>query len=90
MQNPYSHLNGYFRESPGYDNTQFITAFSNSFMAMAMYETPDHRYTPGDITPSWDSWLNNNNIEMMFNKTPAGLPDVHTFITDEDLLNRCA
>ena len=82
MQNPYSHPNGYFRDSPEYNNTQFITAFSNSFMAMAMDEAPDNRYTPGDITPSWDPWLNN--------KTPAGAPDVHTFMTYMAVLKRCA
>ncbi|KAG2070023.1 hypothetical protein BDR04DRAFT_1201495 [Suillus decipiens] len=37
-----------------------ITAFLNLFMAtMATFETPDHRYTPGDITPSWSSWQDN-------------------------------
>ncbi|KAG2359232.1 hypothetical protein BDR07DRAFT_1415437, partial [Suillus spraguei] len=41
---------------PPYNNWQFITAFLNSFMAMAMFETLDHRYTPGDITPSWSTW----------------------------------
>ncbi|KAG0692253.1 hypothetical protein DFH29DRAFT_970837 [Suillus ampliporus] len=45
-------------------------------MAIAMYETPDDRYTPGDITPSWNSWQH--------------VPDVHTFKTDMTLLERCA
>jgi len=87
--NPYSRSNGYFRNGPAYNNTQFITAFSNSFMAMVMYETPDNRYTPGDITPSWNSWRNGF-TEMMFNETSLGAPDVYTFKTDEALLERCA
>ncbi|KAG1856414.1 Alpha/Beta hydrolase protein [Suillus subluteus] len=74
---------------PPYNNSQFITAFSNSFMAMAMFETPDDRYTPGDITPSWTSWQHDL-TEMKFNKTFAGAPDVHTFKTDSALLERCA
>ncbi|KAG2358500.1 Alpha/Beta hydrolase protein [Suillus spraguei] len=76
-------------ELPSYNNSQFITSFSNSFMAMAMFETPDHRYTPGDITPSWSSWQDGL-TEMKFNKTFAGAPDVHTFKTDSALLERCA
>ncbi|KAG1759067.1 Alpha/Beta hydrolase protein [Suillus occidentalis] len=72
-----------------YNNSQFITAFSNSFMAMAMFGTPDHRYTPGDITPSWSSWLHNS-TEMMFNETSTGVPDVYAFKTDSALLERCA
>ncbi|KAG2359255.1 Alpha/Beta hydrolase protein [Suillus spraguei] len=74
---------------PPYNNSQFITAFSNSFMAMAMFETPDHRYTPGDITPSWSTWQDDL-TEMKFNETFAGAPDVHTFKTDNALLERCA
>ncbi|KAG1739930.1 Alpha/Beta hydrolase protein [Suillus paluster] len=82
---------GYYFTSlgPAYNNSQFITAFSNSFLAMAMYETPDDRYTPGDITPSWNSWRHDF-TEMMFNKTSAGAPDVYTFKTDMALLERCA
>ncbi|KAG0708779.1 Alpha/Beta hydrolase protein [Suillus ampliporus] len=74
---------------PAYNNSQFITAFSNSFMAMTMYKTPDDRYTPGDITPFWNSWRNGS-TEMMFNETSAGAPDVYTFKTDIALLERCA
>ncbi|KAG1838521.1 Alpha/Beta hydrolase protein [Suillus subalutaceus] len=78
-----------YEGGPPYNNSQFITAFSNSFMAMAMLDTPDDRYTPGDITPSWTSWQSNM-TEMKFNETSAGVPDVHTFKTDSALLERCA
>ncbi|KAG1779477.1 Alpha/Beta hydrolase protein [Suillus placidus] len=81
----------YFTSLPGraYNNSQFITAFSNSFLAMAMFETPDDRYTPGDITPSWSSWQYDL-TEMMFNETSAGVPNIYTFKTDSALLERCA
>ncbi|KAG0695775.1 Alpha/Beta hydrolase protein [Suillus ampliporus] len=72
-----------------YNNSQFTTAFSNSFMAMVMHETPDDRYTPGDITPSWTS-SRNDSAEMMFNETSAGVPDVYPFKTDIAVLERCA
>ncbi|KAG2111829.1 Alpha/Beta hydrolase protein [Suillus clintonianus] len=74
---------------PAYNNSQFITAFSNSFMAMVMSNTPDDRYSPGDITPSWKSWPHGS-TEMMFNETSVGVPDVYTFKTDKALLERCA
>ncbi|KAG1758247.1 Alpha/Beta hydrolase protein [Suillus occidentalis] len=73
---------------PVFNNSQFITSFSNSFMAMVMFETPNHRYTPGDITPSWKKWRHDS-TEMIFNKTSEGAPDVYTSTTDTDLLNRC-
>ncbi|KAG1838524.1 Alpha/Beta hydrolase protein [Suillus subalutaceus] len=78
-----------YEGGPPYNNSQFITAFSNSFMAMVMFETPDDRYTPGDITPSWASWQDDL-TEMKFNETFAGAPDVHTLKTDSALLERCA
>ncbi|KAG2743957.1 alpha/beta-hydrolase [Suillus brevipes Sb2] len=73
---------------PVFNNAQFITSFSNSFMAMVMFETPDHRYTPGDITPSWKKWRQGS-MEMIFNKTSEGAPNVYTSMTDKDLLDRC-
>ncbi|KAG2064949.1 alpha/beta-hydrolase [Suillus decipiens] len=73
---------------PVYHNSQFMTSFSNSFMAMAMFETPDHRYTPGDITPSWNIWQQDF-TEMVFNETSEGKPHVYTSKTDMALLERC-
>ncbi|KAG1856283.1 Alpha/Beta hydrolase protein [Suillus tomentosus] len=78
-----------FIDGPLYNNSQFITSFSNSFMAMVMFETPDHRYTPGDITPPWHIW-HQGLTEMIFNETSAGLPHVYTTRTDLALLERCA
>ncbi|KAG1740350.1 Alpha/Beta hydrolase protein [Suillus lakei] len=77
-----------YLDGPVYNNSQFITAFSNSFMAMAIYETPDHRYSPGDITPSWKTWQQGF-TEMIFNKTSEGVPHVYTSKTDMALLERC-
>ncbi|KAG1811213.1 Alpha/Beta hydrolase protein [Suillus subaureus] len=78
-----------YEGGPPYNNSQYITAFSNSFMAMAMSETPDDRYTPGDITPSWTPWQYGL-TEMKFNETSAGVPNIYTFKTDSALLERCA
>jgi hypothetical protein len=81
--NPYSNSNGF-----GRDISPFITAFSNSFMAMALYGNPNYRYTTGDITPSWNSWPHGF-TEMIFNKTSMGLPNVYTSQTDKALRERC-
>jgi hypothetical protein len=57
-------------------------------MAMAMFETPDHRYSPGDITPFWKTWRQGF-TEMIFNKTSEGVPHVYTSKTDMAFLQRC-
>ncbi|KAG1811280.1 Alpha/Beta hydrolase protein [Suillus subaureus] len=75
-------------DGPLYNNSQFITSFSNSFMAMAIFETPDHRYAPRDITPSWKTWRQGF-TEMIFNETSEGAPHVYTSKTDMALLKRC-
>jgi carboxylesterase type B len=77
-----------YLDGPLYNNSQFITSFSNSFMAMAMFETPDHRYSPGDITPFWKTWRQGF-TEMIFNKTSEGVPHVYTSKTDMAFLQRC-
>ncbi|OAX37981.1 hypothetical protein K503DRAFT_800818 [Rhizopogon vinicolor AM-OR11-026] len=71
------------------DNSPFITAFSNSFMAVVMYNDPNYRYTSGDITPPWMSWLYRG-TEMIFNQTSSGVPHIYTSKTDSALLERCA
>ncbi|KAJ8592162.1 alpha/beta-hydrolase [Rhizopogon salebrosus TDB-379] len=76
-------------DGPAYNNSQFITAFSNSFMAMVMYDTPDQRYTSGDITPSWNSWPRGF-TEMIFNDTSTGVPNIYTSQTNMTLQTRCA
>ncbi|KAF9224462.1 alpha/beta-hydrolase [Gyrodon lividus] len=73
---------------PPYNNSEFITAFSNSFMAMAMSMNPGDRYNSSDITPMWTPWAVGH-TEMVFNKTAAGAPDVYPDTTNHPLLARC-
>ncbi|CCM01825.1 uncharacterized protein FIBRA_03893 [Fibroporia radiculosa] len=75
-------------DGPPYDNSEFITAFSNGFMATAMTMNPNDRYNSGDITPAWNTWVSGH-TEMMFNETEAGAPSVYTYTTDDALLERC-
>ncbi|KIJ61014.1 hypothetical protein HYDPIDRAFT_116533 [Hydnomerulius pinastri MD-312] len=73
---------------PAYDNSEFITAFSNGFMATAMSMNPNDKYNSSDITPAWNSWAVGH-TEMMFNETEAGAPNVYAYSTDDALLERC-
>ncbi|KAG1888688.1 Alpha/Beta hydrolase protein [Suillus subluteus] len=45
-------------------------------------------YTPGDITPSWETW-SQDFTEMIFNETSEGAPHVYILKTDMALLERC-
>ncbi|KIJ61015.1 hypothetical protein HYDPIDRAFT_177203 [Hydnomerulius pinastri MD-312] len=70
------------------ENAEFITAFSNGFMALTMSMDPNAKYNSSDITPTWKSW-NQGHTEMLFNKTAAGAPVVEPFSSDNALLERC-
>ena len=72
-----------------YFNDNFQVAFAGSFLKFARFLDPNTRINATDITPVWGSW-SNSNIEMRFNKTDAGAPDVKTFTTDSGLLSRCS
>ncbi|KAH7888217.1 Alpha/Beta hydrolase protein [Phlebopus sp. FC_14] len=71
-----------------YNNSQFITAFSNGFMALAVSLNPNAKYNASDITPTWDQW-DSGHTEMIFNKTVAGVPDIYAYPTDDAVLDRC-
>ncbi|CCM06694.1 uncharacterized protein FIBRA_08981 [Fibroporia radiculosa] len=73
---------------PAYDNSEFITAFSNGFLATAISLDPNAKYNSSDITPEWNVWAPGH-TEMMFNETEAGAPIVYPYSTDDALLERC-
>ncbi|KAH7903614.1 hypothetical protein BJ138DRAFT_1120210 [Hygrophoropsis aurantiaca] len=75
--------------APAYNNTQFIDAFSQSFLSLAMYYNVNAKYDPTNITPYWDEYYIGE-TEMLFNRTEDYVPVVMTVTTDPSLLQRCA
>ena len=73
---------------PAYNNTQLITAFSQSFLSVARSLDPNNKFY-ADIKPEWSVWQNGT-TEMLFNVTSAGGAVVATTTTDPSLLERCA
>ncbi|KAG6374867.1 hypothetical protein JVT61DRAFT_3372 [Boletus reticuloceps] len=70
--------------------SKFITAFSNSFLAMAISLNPSDKYNASDVTPAhWNAWTSGY-TEMLFNVTSSGEPNIYTYTTAAALLNRCA
>ncbi|KAH0833387.1 Alpha/Beta hydrolase protein [Lanmaoa asiatica] len=74
---------------PSYNNTQFITAFTQSFMSLAKYYDVNTKFDPTNITPSWSKYYVGE-TEMIFNRTEAGAPVIMPIKTDPRLLQRCA
>ena len=74
--------------TPAYNNTQFITAFSQSFMSLAKYYDVNTKFDPTNITPYWNKYYKEG-TEMLFNRTEAGEPVITPIKTDPKLLERC-
>lgn len=76
--------------SPPFNNVSFIKSFSQSFDSFAIALDPNAKFDSQDITPAWAAWTDANPTEMLFNATANGDPNIHAFMTDQALLERCA
>ncbi|TFY61377.1 hypothetical protein EVJ58_g4549 [Rhodofomes roseus] len=74
--------------SQPYNNSEFITSFSQSFLSVVRSLNPNDKFIP-DLTPAWAIWTNDT-TEMQFNVTASGDPVIETITTDPALLDRCA
>jgi hypothetical protein len=89
---PYYFSSFRFRgEGPAfYNNTQFISAFAQSFTSFAISLDPNVEINPASITPRWDMYNGlGRGPEMVFNKTEGDKPDVRPVKTDGGLVRRC-
>ncbi|KAG6372185.1 Alpha/Beta hydrolase protein [Boletus reticuloceps] len=77
------------REHPPYNNTEFINAFSQSFISLAKYYDVNVKFDPDNITPYWNEYCVGE-TEMLFNRTEVGAPVVMPIRTDPELNERCA
>ncbi|KAF8442075.1 Alpha/Beta hydrolase protein [Boletus edulis BED1] len=77
------------RQHPPYNNTEFINAFSQSFISLAKYYDVNVKFDPDNITPYWNEYYIGE-TEMLFNRTEAGVPVVEPIRTDPELNERCA
>ena len=71
-----------------YNNTDFDTAFASAFTNFILAKDPNVKVA-ADITPAWPTWSNEAPLEMVFNKTGDGVPDIQVKNVDSKLLERC-
>ncbi|KAI3615376.1 cephalosporin esterase, partial [Moniliophthora roreri] len=71
-----------------FNNTDFLKAFSQSFLSFVISQNPNNKLDASNITPPWRLY-NQGQTEMMFNKTADNLPDVRPVTTGRELLERC-
>ncbi|KAK0442401.1 alpha/beta-hydrolase [Armillaria borealis] len=74
-----------FAIPPTFVNPEFLKAWQQSFLSIAMSLNPNDVTV---ITPNWNSW-DHGFTEMMFNKTDGDEPVVRPFVTGKGLIKRC-
>ncbi|KAL1742075.1 Alpha/Beta hydrolase protein [Schizophyllum fasciatum] len=72
-----------------YNNSDFDTAFASAFTNFVLAKDPNVKLAE-DITPAWPTWTDDEPVEVVFNKTEDGSPDVQVKRTDGRLLKRCS
>ncbi|THV01067.1 alpha/beta-hydrolase [Dendrothele bispora CBS 962.96] len=76
--------------TPGFQNADFIKAFSQSFLSFAMSLDPNVKFDRTNILPRWDRYTLGHPA-MIFNRTEDGTaPDIHESVADRGLLDRCS
>ncbi|KAH7921897.1 alpha beta-hydrolase [Leucogyrophana mollusca] len=73
---------------PPFNNANFVKAFAQSFLAVAISLDPNHKISTSDIKPSWRQW-SSGATEMWFGKTSKNTPDVRVVKTNQALQARC-
>ena len=74
--------------APPFNNTAFQASFAGAFMGFAKSLDPNVHTVPQVITPKWNLFASGH-TEMLFNKTDANQPNIHSITTDPALLKRC-
>ncbi|KAF7346477.1 Carboxylic ester hydrolase [Mycena sanguinolenta] len=72
----------------GFNNTDFINAFTQGFLSFAVNLDPNVKVRPS-IAPVWRKWSRGAETEMLFNKTELNTPDIAPVNTSSALLTRC-
>ncbi|KAJ6609463.1 Alpha/Beta hydrolase protein [Mycena sp. CBHHK59/15] len=75
--------------SRDFNNTDFMRAFTQSFLAFAISGDPNAKFDKTNITPAWRKWSTSAEVEMVFNKTEADAPLIKPASTPGALMRRC-
>ncbi|KAJ7795580.1 hypothetical protein B0H14DRAFT_2391488, partial [Mycena olivaceomarginata] len=71
-----------------FNNTAFITTFTQGFVSFAAHLDPNAKLRPS-IAPVWRRWSRGAQTELVFNQTESGAPHIAPSKTSSALLERC-
>jgi len=84
-----SHQSAIVDQTPRFNNSEFITNSSHSFLNLAIAMDPNIKADLSSTLPRWPQWIEEDAVEMLFNRTEVGVPILELKKTCEGSQNRC-
>ena len=84
-----SHQSAIVDQTPRFNNSEFIDNFSQSFLNFVITMDPNIKWDLSNTLPQWPQWMEEDPVEMLFNRTEMGVPIFELKKTSERLQNRC-
>jgi len=84
-----SHQSAIVDQTQRFNNSEFINNFSQSFLNFVITMDPNIKWDLSNTLPQWPQWIEEDPVEMLFNRTEMGVPIFELKKTSERLQNRC-
>ena len=68
-----SHQSAIVDQTPRFNNSEFIDSSSQSFLNLVITMDPDIKWDLSNTLPQWPQWIEEDPVEMLFNRTEMGL-----------------
>ena len=84
-----SHQSAIVDQTPRFNNSAFIDNSSQSFLNLVITMDPSIKWDLSNTLPQWPQWIEEDPVEMLFNRTAMDVPILELKKTSERLQKRC-
>jgi len=84
-----SHQSAIADQTPRFNNSEFTDNSSQSFLNLVITMDPNVKWDLSNTLPRWPQWIEEDGVEMLFNRTEMGVPRFELKKTCEGLQNCC-
>jgi len=84
-----SHQSAIVDQTPRFNNSAFIDNSSQSFLNLVITMDPSIKWDLSNTLPQWPQWIEEDPVEMLFNRTAMDVRILELKKTSERLQKRC-
>jgi len=84
-----SHQSAIADQTPRFNNSEFTDNSSQSFLNLVITMDPNIKGDLSNTLPQWPQWMEEDAVEMLFDRTEMGVPILELKKTCDGLQNRC-